>query len=266
MVILAIPAASVFYAMLAGSQAQAVAQVFETANWVFNLAAGVVIAIALVRFWLTRRKAVDERALDRSLATMLFGFDLLIISIAFQIAAITPVVGLLFIAGALAWIVFWLPPARRAIVTESSVVIERDPATVFAFVTNDVNQPRYVAIVESVEKITTGPIGPGTQFRGLVRLGPNKTWEGTSEVIHYEPSSRVTSRTIAITPNLEVLTFEPVARGTLLRHRFESEIRYNQALLGGVFLRGAQKQRLLAMRKAAWDKLKQILETSEFDR
>jgi hypothetical protein len=50
-----------------------------------------------------------------------------------------------------------------------------------------------------------------------------------------------------------------------LRHRFESETKYDNALLGGVLFFPLQKQQLLAMRNAAWARLKEILESSEFD-
>ena len=73
------------YALLAGFPAP-LAQWFELANWTFNLAAGVLIAIGLAQVWLARRKMVE----DGRLTTTLVGFDLLIDSIAFQIAAVLP--------------------------------------------------------------------------------------------------------------------------------------------------------------------------------
>lgn len=236
-------------------------QWFELANWTFNLAAGVLIAIGLVQVLLARRKVGE----DSRLTTTLVGFDLLIDSIAFQIAAVLPAAGLLVIAVPATWIVLWTSHSIRAITTETSVVIDRDQASVFAFVANDANQPRYLSMVESVEKITSGPIGPGTQSRARVRVGPNRVWEGIGEVVEYEPNSRIKSRVIGRTPNLEVVTFEPAPGGTLLKHRFESEINYNSALFGTVFLRDAQRQRILKMRNEGWAKLKQILESSEFD-
>src|SRR5260370_20884435 len=120
-------------------------------------------------------------------------------------------------------------------------------------------------MVESVEKITSGPIGPGTQSRARVRVGPNRVWEGIGEVIEYEPNSRMKSRVIGKTPNLEVVTFEPAPGGTLLQHRFESEINYNSALFGTVFLRHLQRHRIRKMPNEASVKLEKLLESNAVD-
>jgi hypothetical protein len=148
----------------------------------------------------------------------------------------------------------------RFVSISSSVVIDCDVATVFSFVANDANQPRYISMVESVEKITAGPVGPGTQYRGRARLGPNKIFEAVSEIVDYEPSSRVTSRILGRTPNLDVFTFEPVANGTLMALRFDSETSYSTALLGAVLFRWNQERRILNLRRESWARLKQILE------
>jgi hypothetical protein len=264
--ILAIAAAPIAYALAAGAGSQPLAQAFETAAWTSNWIAFLVIAIALVQAWFGRRQVIDDPARDRRLTTMLFGFDLLIDSIAFQLAVAWPVAGIIFVAVAITWTLLWSSRSIRTHSIMTSAVIMRDQATVFSFVANDENAPRYMPMIESIEKLTSGPIRPGTRYRGRARLGPNKTFEAISEVIDYEPNSRVTSRVMTWTPNLEVVTFEPVPGGTLLQHRFESETAYSSALLGLVILRGLADRRILAMRNAAWAKLKQILEGGPYDR
>jgi hypothetical protein len=245
LVILAVPAAAFLYVLFTGPQAQLLAQWFETATWTLNWIAGVLIAIALVLIWMSSRRTMDEAALYRGATLMAFGFDGLIDALAAT------------------WIVPWTMRSLRSMSISSSVVIHCDAAKVFSFIANDANQPRYISMVESVEQITPGPIGPGTRYHGRARLGPNKVFEADSEIVDYEPSSRVTSRVLARTPNLDVFTFEPAANGTLMTLRFESETSYSAALLGAVLLRWNQKRRILNLRTESWAKLKQILEGGE---
>jgi uncharacterized protein YndB with AHSA1/START domain len=239
---------------------------FAIAGVPYNAGAVVLFAVVFVFLGLyARGKTLDERAADRRVRFLVIGADFVIGGFSLQLGVDSPLVGFLVLAAATLWTVWWLPSSRRALAIETSVVIKRDPATVFSFVANDVNQPRYVSMVESVEMMTTGPIGPGTRSRARVRVGGNKIWEGIGEIIDYQPNSRFTARVISDRPNLEVVTFELAAGGTLLRHRFESETKYDNALLGGVLFFPLQKQQLLAMRNAAWARLKEILESSEFD-
>jgi uncharacterized protein YndB with AHSA1/START domain len=225
-------------------------------NWI----AGAVIAIALVLTFRARRGTIDEAGVNRGATTMAYGVDLLIDSLAFQLAIARPVAGLILLGAAATWLVVWTLRSIRSSSISSSVVINCDPATVFSFVANDENQPRYISMVESVEKITDGPIGPGTQYRGRVRLGPAKVFEAVTEIVEYELNSRLTSRVLAQSPNLDVFTFEPVANGTLMTLRFESETSYINSLFGVAALRWNEKHRILTKRNESWARLKQILE------
>jgi hypothetical protein len=261
LVILAVPAAAFLYVLFGGAQAQLLAQWFQSATWTLNWVAGVLIAIALVLIWSASRRTMNEARIYGGATLMAFGFDCLIDSLAFQLAVAWPAAGLVLLAVAATWIVVWTMRSLRSVSISSSVVIECDAAKVFSFVANDANQPQYISMVEAVEQITAGPIGPGTQFRGRARLGPNKIFEGVSEIVDYEPTSRVTSRVLARMPNLDVFTFEPVANGTLMTLRFESETSYSAALLGAVLFRSYQERRTLNIRNESWAKLKQILES-----
>jgi uncharacterized protein YndB with AHSA1/START domain len=143
---------------------------------------------------------------------------------------------------------------------ETSVIIQRDPAVVFAFVADSRHGPRYLPVAESIEKITDGPIRSGTQFRARTRYG---TWE-VGEIVDYQPNSRLTLRvTTASKPNLDVTTFVPVNGGTLINHRFESELSLSASILGSAFRLPRAKRKLLATRQAGWSKLKQILESGD---
>jgi uncharacterized protein YndB with AHSA1/START domain len=83
------------------------------------------------------------------------------------------------------------PPGRRGVV-ENAVAIDRDPAAVFAFMTDPRHEPGWNPQLLAVEQLTDGPIGVGTRFR--MRFGhgvgdssvtytafdPPYRWAGTS--------------------------------------------------------------------------------------
>jgi uncharacterized membrane protein len=52
---------------------------------------------------------------------------------------------------------------------EGEIVIERPIEDVFDFVADERNEPRYNPQMISVEQLSDGPIGLGTQFRAEVR-------------------------------------------------------------------------------------------------
>lgn len=144
---------------------------------------------------------------------------------------------------------------------ESSGLIQRDPAAVFSFVADAQNLPLYVPTVLSVEKLTEGPIGPGTQFRSKMQLTSTTTVEAIAQIVDYEPSRRMTSRVISSpTPNLDVVTFTPADGGTLLRARLESEVSFNLALVGQAFRIPQARRQIMAAQQSSWIKLKQLLE------
>jgi len=147
-------------------------------------------------------------------------------------------------------------------------VIERDPATVFAFVSNLENEARFQPNVERVEKLTPGPIRAGTQFSARARLPASggigeRVFDGIDEIVDYEPNHRLTSRTASGSHfNLDVKTFVPVSNRTLVTHRFQAESSYSAAMLGATLRFGPAAIRLLkANRTVAWTRAKEILES-----
>ena len=207
---------------------------------------------------------IDERRIEDYMRLIVVAFAVAIDAFALVFATGSLTVPLAMVAVAAIWVVLWVPHSTRALTTRSSVVIRRDPAVVFAFVADSLNAPKYLANIESVEKITSGPIGPGTQFRTRVHI-LKTSWDGLEEIVDYEPHARLTSRVVSgQRPNLEVLTFEPAqGGGTLLIHRFESEITYNEMVCGAGLLRWSAKPQMVAERQAGWAKLKQILESAD---
>ena len=234
-------------------------------SWYGLLVAACLLA-ALMLFALARSRApkrgqpLDESANERGMATIPLAFAMTVDALALLFAQSSIALASLLVAVAAAWILLWSSRAVRTIGIRTSLVIERDPSVVFAFISDAQNAPKYIPELESVEKITDGPIGSGTQFRSRMRL-PNGVFEGVSEVVEYEPPSRVTSRLASgLRPNLETLTFEPVDQGTLLKHRFESELSYNSALMGMGLLQWSMTNQMVTRRRQIWARAKQILE------
>ena len=208
-----------------------------------------------------RGQPLDERANERYMATIPLAFAMTVASMALLFAQSSIALASLLVAVAAAWILLWSSRAMRTVGIRTGLVIRRDPAAVFAFVSDARNAPTYIPELESVEKITDGPIGSGTQFRSRMRI-PNGVFEGVSEVVDYEPPSRVTSRLASgLRPNLETLTFEPVDQGTLLKHHFESEVSYNSALMGIGLLRWSMTNQMVTRRREIWARAKQVLES-----
>jgi uncharacterized protein YndB with AHSA1/START domain len=101
---------------------------------------------------------------------------------------------------------------------ELSAEIDRPASQVFAFLADLRNHPQEEGTkVLSVEKTTSGPIGPGTRFREIVQMLPFVRVEMVSEVSAYEPDERIvfTWRGGGMEGDL-ILSFHEQNGGTLL--------------------------------------------------
>ncbi len=73
-----------------------------------------------------------------------------------------------------------------------SVAVDRPVEEVFAFLEDMRNHPQEESSqVISVEKLTSGPIGIGTQFREIVQTLPLVQVEMISEVTQHDPCERI---------------------------------------------------------------------------
>lgn len=225
------------------------------------LACGV-LALAISAFGqsLLGRAALNEGDVDLSVSSMA-------LALAFAIdSAVLLLYGskksVLLISGlAVLWALIWLPRVMRRVRIQTSVVIDRDPSTVFGFVSDFRNSPQWFPQFESVEKISPGSIGPGTQFR-FRQQTPFGNLELIDEIVDYEWASKLTDRVVGgRRPNLEVLTFEAVGRATRLGHEFGSEISYSAAITGQTLRQWQTTARMRRQRQAAWARLKQVLES-----
>jgi uncharacterized protein YndB with AHSA1/START domain len=210
---------------------------------------------------------VDVRRFERQGSSILLALAFVIGAVALLVAAaVSPMVGLFIVGVAALWVLLWTPVWLRRVEIESSVLIQRDPAAVFSFVADAQNLPRYTPRVLSVEKITQGPVGPGTQFHSKMQVTPTTTSEAIAEIVDYEPNRRMTSRvTTGSTPNLDVITFTPADGSTLLSARFESEVSFNLALVGAAYRIPQARRQIMAAYQSSWIRLKQVLENTDAD-
>jgi uncharacterized protein YndB with AHSA1/START domain len=206
---------------------------------------------------------VDLMRIERQARSTLLAWAFVIGALAVLAAAITsPIVAVLIIAVVAVWVLIWTPSWLRRVTVETTVLIQRDPAAVFSFVVDSRNEPLYMSTVQSVEKVTDGPVGPGTQFRAHVHPTPSTSWVALGQIVDFEPNRRLTFRVVSVRdPNLDIFTFTPADGGTLLNHRFESAISFNLALIGSAFRIPHAKRQMVATSQAGWIKLKQILES-----
>jgi uncharacterized protein YndB with AHSA1/START domain len=229
----------------------------------FLVIPGLVLAIRGLSLGPKPGQPFDARRFERQGRSILLAVAFVIGPVALLAAAITsPTVAVLIIAVVAVWVLIWTPSWLRRVNIETTVLIQRDPAAVFSFVADSRNQPLYASTVQSVEKITDGPVGPGTQFRTKVQVTPATTWEAIGGIVDFEPNRRLTFRVVSVRdPNLDVFTFTPADGGTVLKHRFESEISFNLALIAAAFRIPQARRQMAASSQTGWIKLKQILES-----
>ena len=118
------------------------------------------------------------------------------------------------------------PAPARPLRVERSVVIERSPEEVFAFVSDPENDVRWVSPIEEQWNTSEGAPGVGTTYLGVGRfLG--RLFEGNFEIAHYEPN-----RNIVLRPTSGPLQFtgsrtvEGVADGTRFTYAWEGQTRW----------------------------------------
>jgi hypothetical protein len=266
LLILAVPMAMIAIAAGVGLQSGSLWHWAELSPLFLGIPGGV-LAIRGLSLAPKPSQPVDVRRFERQGRSILLALAFVIGLVALLVAAaISPTVGLFMVGVAALWVLLWTPPSLRRVKVETSLLIQRDSVTVFSFVADSQNEPLYMPTVLSVEKITDGPVGPGTQFRAKMQLTPATTWEAIGGIVDYEPDSRVTSRvTSGSTPNLDAITFTPADGGTLLSARFESEVSFNLALVGAALRMPQARRQMIATRQSGWINLKQILENTESD-
>ncbi len=138
---------------------------------------------------------------------------------------------------------------------EGEIIIARPPEIVFDFVADERNEPRFNPQMLRAEKVTSGPIGLGTQFRAeTVSMG--RTVEMVIEFTTFERPRRLASSTRMSGMDVQgSLTFDPVPEGTRMRWHWELAPRGLVRLLTPLIARMGRRQE-----EAIWAGLKRVLE------
>jgi len=139
---------------------------------------------------------------------------------------------------------------------EGEIIIHRPIETVFDFVADETNEPKYNPNMVHAERISDGPIGKGTRFvTELKRMG--RTMVMTVEFTRFERPRLLasTTRSSAMLTEGE-LTFEPVDGGTRMRWSWDVRPRGAVKLITPLIGWLGRRQE-----HAIWGELKRLLES-----
>ncbi len=140
---------------------------------------------------------------------------------------------------------------------EGEIVIGRPVDEVFDYVTDQRNEPQYNPQMVRAEKITPGPVGPGTRFRSAVKSA-GRTAEMLIECTGYSrPVLYVTTTTMAQADITYTLRFEPDPAGTRMLWSGQVQPKGAFRLLGPAITRLGIRQE-----KRIWTSLKKHMETA----
>jgi uncharacterized protein YndB with AHSA1/START domain len=102
----------------------------------------------------------------------------------------------------------------------NTISINRPPATVFAYLADLENLPRWNYAIGETRKVTSGPVGVGSQYR-QTRTIPVHT-EESLEVVEFEPGRGITILgTLNSLPARIGYTLRPEAAGTTVINTVE---------------------------------------------
>lgn len=138
---------------------------------------------------------------------------------------------------------------------EGSTTIARPVEDVFDFVADEHNEPRYNPQMNSVDKLTPGPIGKGTRWSATVN-SRGRPLEMELEVTDYDRPRRLASTTTMAAAQITgTLTFEPSPAGTVMQWTWDLHPKGAYRLLGPVFATQGRRQEA-----AIWAGLKRVME------
>jgi len=141
---------------------------------------------------------------------------------------------------------------------EGEIMIERPVDEVFDFVADERNEPRYNPRMLSADLVSGEPIGSDSRFRAELKTGPRtRTMSMIIEFTDFERPRRLASLTYSsMMETTGALTFEPQARGTLMRWSWDVRPRGPLRLLPPLVAQIGRRQE-----QRIWGNLKQLLES-----
>ena len=166
--------------------------------------------------------------------------------------------GWLMLGVAAAWTLIWLPKGMRQLTVTTRFTFSSDPSSVFGYLSDFRTQMQYAPDIQSVEKLTEGPIGVGTKFRtkGMLKRGASFTVEEAMTL--FERDQRYASQ-IEGDQMTGTATFDALPHGTAGTFQVTTTLRYASALYGVCLLRPLLAKQLRDRRRAAWSRVDEIL-------
>lgn len=136
-----------------------------------------------------------------------------------------------------------------------AIIIDRPAEELFDFVLDARHEPLYNPEMLRSEKLTDGPVGPGTRFRSCHRQG-RRSVDMDIEITHCDRPHRMASRTTMSWSEVNgEMSFEPVGSSTRMRWdwdvRLKGHMRTLTPLAGFI---GRRQER------ACWEGLKRYVE------
>lgn len=139
---------------------------------------------------------------------------------------------------------------------EGDIAIDRPLEEVFDFVADESNEPKYNPRMTRADKITSGPIGVGTQFNSVV-TGVGGATEMTIEFTEFDRPRRITEKVHLSNMDIQGrLVFEPAPTGTRMKWTWDLEPHGAMRLLGPLVRRIGDRQE-----REIWTSLKQYMES-----
>jgi uncharacterized protein YndB with AHSA1/START domain len=125
---------------------------------------------------------------------------------------------------------------------EVSTVINRPVEEVFAVLSNEENRPKWSSTTVEVKKISEGPIGVGTTWRGVDRIF-GRRMERESVYTEYERNRKITQKSTSGPVPFEVRSiYEPVEGGTRIIVIAEAQPSGLSKLAGPLLMRIRKRQ------------------------
>lgn len=252
-------------------------------QWPWLAFAGATLMVAALRFLAQAEQDQEGRRGGLVIIPAAIRFhELTAYGATLGIAAIIALVaiGSVWLALALAaiaagWVVLWWPASIRWSIASYSTTVARDPGAVFDFLADSRNAPLWITEVVSVEKVTDGPIGPGTRFhvrtdlpQKIVPRWMSREFDAYEEILEYVRPRRLVCRVevpdpYPTDPNSEVTNVEPVAGGSRISRRYSHLTPYAMAVLGGTLSALRFSGYLNAERDARWERARRVLEGTD---
>ena len=106
---------------------------------------------------------------------------------------------------------------------EVSIVINRPIDEVFALLTDEENNVKWLSGTVEAEKTSPGPIRVGTTYR-MIKTAFGRRIEGEAEVVEYEPNRKYATRNVSGIHIETQRTFEPVEGGTRVTFAVKADL------------------------------------------